>query len=143
MQSVWLWLGFIAWVGVIYYFGRTGFGRTNTQALIDRFRNHQRLWKFLDRHHGGFRALFHYVEFGACYAVLYFAMTGGRLHWDYAKGMGSWALSFALAFLDEMHQKRCGGRCFRRIDLLHSMLGSSLIMLTIFISLLRRSGYEG
>ena len=44
-----------------------------------------------------------------------------------------WGATCGLAYLDELHQKRSGGRCFRRVDLLHGVLGASLMMLFIFL----------
>lgn len=132
MFPVITWLAVIFWLGVIWFFGRAGFGRANSQAFIDRLKRHLRLWKLLDRHHGKFRAAFHYLEFGACYAILYAAISGGGFEWKYGSGLGVWGATCALAYLDELHQKRSGGRCFRRVDLLHSILGASFIMLLIY-----------
>jgi len=132
MSPVIAWLAVIFWLGVIWFFGRAGFGRANTQRLIDLLKHYRRLWEFLDKHHGKFRAAFHYIEFGACYAVLYAAVSGG-FAWHYGKGAAVWGATCGLAYLDELHQKRSGGRCFRRVDLLHSVLGASLIMLFIFL----------
>lgn len=129
----WLWLIVFFWVGVIYLFGRSGFGRANTQALIDKVKHHPALWAFLDRHHGKFRASFHYIEFGFCYAILYLALGAGNLRWGYGRGLAVWGITSILALLDEIHQKKRGGRCFRRIDLLHSILGAGLAMLLFFL----------
>ena len=134
IRTILLWLLAAIWLGVIYYFGRAGFGRANTQAIIDKVRNHPRLWTFLDRHHGKIRASFHYFEFGLCYAILYLAFTFGKIEWYYGRGFAAWFITGLLAFLDEMHQKKSGGRCFRRIDLLHSILGGSIVMLIFYLT---------
>jgi len=133
MRNLWLWIIVLFWGGVIYYFGGAGFGRAKTQALIDRFRKNPAIWNFLDRHHGKFRAAFHYFEFGLCFFILYLAVTAGSLEWSYLRGLGVWLVTGILAFLDELHQKRTGGRCFRRIDLFHSLLGDTLVMLLVFL----------
>ncbi len=132
MGNLLLWLLALLWGGAIYYFGRAGFGRADSQRWLDRLKNHPGLRAFFNRHHSKFRAAFHYVEFGAGYFILYFAASGGYIGWDYARGLGVWIATSVLAFLDELHQKASGGRCFRRIDLLHSILGASLIMLLCF-----------
>ena len=132
MERIFLWLVVGFWVAVIYYFGRAGFGRANTQALIDKCKKYPHLWGFLDRNHGKIRASFHYFEFGLCYLILFTALCGGRIEWHYARGFLVWLATGILAFLDEMHQKKSGGRCFRRIDLLHSILGATLVMLVLF-----------
>lgn len=134
LEKNWLWLAVVFWGGVIYYFGRAGFGRSSTQKIIDKAKHHPRLWNFLDRRHGQFRASFHYIEFGVCYVILYLAISGGRLEWFYGRGLGVWGATCLLALLDELHQKGSGGRCFRRVDLLHSILGASLVMLFFFIA---------
>ena len=89
MSPVIAWLAVIFWLGVIWFFGRAGFGRANTQRLIDLLKHYRRLWGFLDKHHGKFRAAFHYIEFGACYAALYAAVSGG-FAWHYGKGAAVW-----------------------------------------------------
>jgi VanZ like family len=132
MIKAW-WIIAVIWLGVIYYFGQAGFGRANSQALIDKLKKYPRLWLFFDRQHGNIRASFHYIEFGICYAVIFFTVCLGNLQWHYGKAFLAWFITCFLAFLDEMHQKGSGGRCFRRIDLLHSMLGASIVMLLFFI----------
>lgn len=132
MERLFLWMAVGLWLGVIYYFGRAGFGRANTQALIDKCKKFTRLWEFLDRHHGKFRASFHYIEFGLCYLILFTALGGGLIEWRYSRGLLVWLVTGILAILDEVHQKKSGGRCFRRVDLLHSILGATLVMLALF-----------
>jgi hypothetical protein len=123
------WILEIAWLALIYYFGTSAFGRAQTQRWIDRCKNRPRLWCALDRYHGTLRAAFHYVEFGGLYLVAYLAITRGRFRWRDDVAFILHAVTFVLAYLDELHQSRTAGRCFRRIDLLHSLLGATLALL--------------
>src|SRR5690606_6202060 len=87
--------------------------------------------QFFNRHHGFFRASFHYVEFSTLCVIAVGATTWGTFHitsfWPYA----AWAFTMVVAYLDELHQSRTPGRMFRRIDFMHSLLGASLAFLII------------
>jgi hypothetical protein len=123
----------VAWLGLIYYCGTSAFGRAQTQRLIDRCKNRERLWCTLNRYHGTLRAAFHYVEFGGLYFIGYLAMTRGSFRWRDDFGFALLAVMFVLAYFDELHQSRTAGRCFRRIDLLHSFFGSTLAFLLTYL----------
>ena len=123
----------IIWLGLIYYFGTSSFGRGQTQKIIDRYKGNPRVWQFLDKNHGTLRASFHYVEFGGLYFLIYFALTGGVFRWRYDFGFIDLGITFVLAYVDEVHQSRTAGRCFRRIDLLHSYFGGALAFLVTFL----------
>jgi len=130
--------------GLIWFLGTGRFGRAQTQAWIERLRSRPRLYAFVDRHHGKFRALGHYVEFGGLFLVLY---------WLYDTLWGSGRLSFAplpavviavscaaAALLDELHQLQSGTRQFRRVDFLHSCCGIAIACLVVQYQALLR-GY--
>lgn len=121
--------------GVIYYLGGGGFGRAQTQGWIDRFRRHPRIYTFLDRHHGKFRASAHYFEFGGLYLILYWlwdAVDGGGWHFrPGAAAVIALTCVFA-AWLDEMHQLQSGTRQFRRVDFLHSCCGIAIAAAIVY-----------
>lgn len=133
-------------LAVIWYLGGGQFGRSQTQAWIDRVRRMPRLYGWLDRHHGKFRASVHYVEFGGLFLVLYWlgdaVLWGGEreprmtFRWSLA-GVAA-AVSVVAAFLDEMHQLQSGTRQFRRVDFLHSCCGVTLAMGIVYIQSLAR-----
>ena len=127
------WIALAFWILFIAYCGTRRFGRAQSQQWIDTVKQKPRLWKFLDAYHGQFRAAFHYLEFGGLFLLLYLALSQGHLHWAPARGYATWAISCVIAVLDEWHQSRTAGRCFRRIDLLHSFLGATLPMLGVAI----------
>ncbi|MBX3729092.1 MAG: VanZ family protein [Candidatus Sumerlaeia bacterium] len=122
-------------VALIWYLGGGSFGRAQTQAWIERVRSMPRVYGFLDRHHGKFRASAHYVEFGGLFLILYwvwdlFLGPGGLAWWPARAGILAVACA-AAAWLDEMHQLRSGTRQFRRVDFLHSCCGIALAALAI------------
>jgi hypothetical protein len=124
-----------ALLGLIWYLGTGKFGRSQTQAWIDRVREHPRLFAFLDRHHGKYRAAGHYVEFGGLFLVLYWlqdALVGdGLMDFRVSRALIVAGICTATALLDELHQLRSGGRQFRRVDFLHSCCGIALAALII------------
>ncbi|GAB4320417.1 MAG: hypothetical protein Kow0059_14750 [Candidatus Sumerlaeia bacterium] len=113
------------WILLIYYFGTSPFGRSGTQNWIEAFRDNEKVYDFLNSHHGFFRAAFHYVQFGGLYYLLYLTINGGSFHWATGRAWLALVLSCVGAYLDEWHQSRQAGRCARKIDLLHSCLGAS------------------
>jgi VanZ family protein len=127
------WILGIVWLALIYYFGTSPFGRAQTQRWIDRCKNRPRLWCALDRYHGTLRAAFHYVEFGGLYLVAYLTLTRGSFRWRDDLAFILLAATFVSAYFDELHQARTAGRCFRRIDLLHSLLGATLALLLTYL----------
>jgi len=131
-----------ALLGIIWYLGTGRFGRAQTQAWIDRVRDHPRLYALLERHHGKFRAAGHYFEFGGLYLVLYWLYDGlwarSGLRFELGPAITIAAVCAIAAYLDELHQLRSGTRQFRRVDFLHSLCGISLAAATIqYQSLLR------
>lgn len=122
-------------IAVIWYLGTGRFGRSQTQEWIDRVRAHPRLFAFLDKHHGKFRAAGHYVEFGGLFLVLYWCwdaiLSEGTFSWQPIPALAIAAVCVVAAWLDEMHQLRSGTRQFRRVDFLHSCCGISLAALAI------------
>ncbi len=129
------WTVLIFWIGLIYFFGTAKWGRAGTQALIDRCRSNPRVHGFLNRYHGRLRAAFHYFEFGGLTLIVYGLLGRQAGHplfaWDGARAAITGTLAAAAAVLDEVHQLRSGGRCFRLVDYLHSCCGISLALLVI------------
>jgi VanZ family protein len=123
------WVALFFWLVFIAYCGTRRFGRAQSQQWIDTVKSKPALWKFLDAYHGHFRAAFHYVEFGGLFLLLYLALSQGNLDWSFARGHATWAICCIVAVLDELHQSRTAGRCFRPIDLLHSFFGATLTLL--------------
>lgn len=136
-MDVVIWGGAALVVAVlIYYFGTERFGRNATQRWIDRMHASPRLAAcaaWCDRHHGGLRAAFHYVEFGGLTLVLVGVATLGSFRFDTPWPFLAWALACVGAYADEVHQARTPGRCFRRIDFLHSLLGATLMLALLFV----------
>jgi len=130
-----LWILLIAWICMIAYFGTGKWGRTQTQRLIDRARDSPSLHAFLDRHHGKFRASFHYIEFGGLTLILYglFSSLGGHpfTTWGVWRAGGAGVLAAGAALADELHQRTSSSRRFRAVDYLHSCCGISLALLAI------------
>jgi len=133
-------LGALAWM--IWYLGGGSFGRAQTQAWIDHLRAMPRLYVFLDRNHGKFRAAMHYVEFGGLFLALYWlqdaAIGGGEFAF---RGLPSAIIAVACAvaaLLDEMHQLKSGTRQFRRVDFLHSCCGIAIAMALVFLQSVAR-----
>ncbi len=130
-------IALIAILGVIWFLGSGKFGRNQTQAWIDRVKNTPRLFQFLNKHHGKFRAAAHYFEFGGLFLVLFWLqdaiLAEGRLVWNpLAAGIIA-VISAVGAYLDEVHQLQSGTRQFRREDFLHSCCGiciAAAMMLT-------------
>lgn len=121
---------------LIYYFGTERFGRGGTQRWIEALRaspRGARLALWCDRHHGRLRAGFHYVEFGTFTFVLIALATRGTFRFDTLWPYLAWAASCGVAYLDELHQSRTPGRCFRRIDFLHSLFGATLMLAFLFL----------
>lgn len=132
---MWILILLLGWLGMIFYFGRGKWGRSQTQEIIDRLKATPGVRAFLDRHHGKLRASFHYVEFAGLTLILYGLLGSFGRHpfsdwaaWRAAAaGLGS-ALG---ALLDELHQLTSGTRQFRFVDYLHSCCGISLALLFI------------
>src|SRR5690606_32347750 len=101
---------------VIWLLGSGRFGREGTQRLIDRFRAVPAVHRFLNRHHGTLRASGHYVQFGGLFVVLYWladsAAGEGRFSFRWLIAVPCAFVSFAAAYLDELHQLRSGKRMF-------------------------------
>ncbi|MEQ8821489.1 MAG: VanZ family protein [Sumerlaeia bacterium] len=121
--------------GLIFWLGSGRFGRSQTQAWIDRLRARPKVFAFFDRHHGAFRALAHYVEFGGLFLILYWCWDGwfgdGRFTWHPLRA-GIVAAACALAaYLDEVHQLQSGSRQFRRVDFLYSLCGIAIAALIV------------
>jgi hypothetical protein len=112
------------------------FGRAQTQAWINRFSRNPRVYAFLDRHHGKFRAAVHYIEFGGLYLLLYWlydaAFLRARLEFLPIPTVVIALICAVAALCDELHQLRSGTRCFRRIDFLYSCLGISLAAAIVY-----------
>ena len=127
----------IALAGLIYYLGSGSFGRAQTQAWIDQFRRMPRLYKFLNRHHGKFRAAMHYVEFGGLFLVLYWlsdvALGAGNLDFRWVPAAALWLVCALAALLDEYHQLQSGTRQFRRVDFLHSCCGITIALAIVYL----------
>ncbi len=125
----------IVLVGIIWFLGTGRFGRAQTQAWIDRVRSHPKLFAFLDKHHGKFRASVHYFEFGGMFLVLYWCADawfgGGEWTWRPLQGLGIAAVCALAAHLDELHQLKSGTRQYRRVDFLHSCCGISIAALLV------------
>lgn len=122
-------------LGVIWYLGTGKFGRAQTQAWIDRAREHPRLFALLDRHHGKFRAAGHYVEFGGLFLVLTWltgAVRGTGMAWDALQSLVIAVVCIVAAYLDEKHQLMSGTRQFRREDFLHSICGVCIAGALVF-----------
>jgi hypothetical protein len=135
VNAVWAGLAMTV-VGLIYYFGSAGFGRSDTQRLIDGMRADPRLTAlacWFDRHHGRLRASFHYVEFGGLTFVLIGLVTGGTFAFTTVWPYVVWAGACVGAYFDEVHQSRNPGRCFRRIDFLHSLMGATGMLGLLFL----------
>ncbi len=135
-------LALLGMIGLIFWLGGGQFGRAQTQAWIDRVKGVPWLYRFLDYHHGKFRAASHYFEFGGLFFILY---------WVYDIFLGSGVYAFravpailialvcaAGAILDEWHQLKSGTRQFRRVDFLHSCCGISIAMAVVFYQSLWR-----
>ncbi|MGI8905924.1 MAG: VanZ family protein [Candidatus Sumerlaeaceae bacterium] len=124
-----------AMIVVIWYLGTGKFGRAQTQAIIDRMRNHPRLFTLLDRHHGKIRAAGHYFEFGGLFLVLYWLYDAlwahAQLRFDAVPAAIIATLCAIAALLDELHQLRSRTRQFRRVDFLHSCCGIALAALVL------------
>jgi hypothetical protein len=124
-----------ALLALIWYLGTGKFGRSQTQAWIDRVRDYPRLFAFLNKHHGKFRAAGHYFEFGGLFLVLYWLQD--TLTADHRLAFHPWrtlvvsGICAMVALLDELHQLSSGGRQFRRVDFLHSCCGIALAALII------------
>lgn len=131
-------------LAIIWYLGTGRFGRAQTQRWIDRVRSVPAFHRFLDRHHGKFRAAAHYLEFGGLFLVLYWCwdswLGDGRMAWHPARAAVVGAASAVAAWLDEVHQLRSGTRQFRREDFLHSLCGISLAAALILYQSLWRQG---
>lgn len=127
------WAAVAFWLVFIAYCGTRRFGRAQSQQWIDTVKHRPRLWTLLDAYHGHLRAAFHYLEFGGLFLLLYLALSQGNLNWLPARAYATWAISCIIAVLDEWHQSRTAGRCFRRIDLLHSFFGATLTLLAVAI----------
>ncbi len=125
----------ILWIAFIYFMGSPRFGRQGTQSWIDRAAMYPRLQAFLNRHHGRFRAGFHYVEYVTLTLLLYWSFNFGSWKWSDMRGAIAYLISCLCAYLDELHQSRTPGRCFRPIDFLHSLLGSTLALGAIRLSI--------
>ncbi len=135
MTILWIVLILAAWIAMIFYFGQGKWGRSQTQQLIDRLRAHPRIHAFLDRHHGKFRAAFHYLEFGGLTLLVYTGLTwwadGSLREWSDARGAVSGGIGALAALLDELHQKMSSTRQFRRVDYLHSLCGIAIALLLL------------
>lgn len=122
---------------IIWYLGGGSFGRAQTQAWIDRARRFPRLYAFLNKHHGKFRASAHYIEFGGLFLVLYWLydiiFSGGDFRFQWLPAIIIWIASAVAAYADEMHQLRSGTRQFRRVDFLHSCCGITIALAIIFL----------
>lgn len=129
---MWFYIGLVVvWLGLIYWGGTSRFGRGQTQLLIDRLRHKPRVHAFLDRHHGHIRASFHYLEFGPLSLLVYIVLNRGLGRWSWSSAAAALAICYVLAYLDEKRQQRTAGRQFRRIDLMHSILGATLMQVAI------------
>lgn len=132
----------IALIALIWYLGGGQFGRQQTQGWIDRLRRYPRLHAFLNRHHGKFRALPHYLEFGGLFLALYYFYdsTLGSREWrfDVLPAAVIALVAAAGAYLDEMHQLKSGTRQFRREDFLHSCCGIAIAAAAVFYQSLLR-----
>ena len=117
-------------LGIIWFLGTGRFGRAQTQAWIDRVRAHPRLFRWLDKHHGKFRAAGHYFEFGGLFLILYWLYDAIAHHGHFRFAVMPTVIialiCMVAAYLDEMHQLKSGTRQFRRVDFLHSCCGISL-----------------
>lgn len=120
---------------LIWYLGSGRFGRNQTQGWIDRLRSQPKVWAFLDRHHGKFRASAHYFEFGGLFLVLYWCWESwfgtGAWDWNPARGAVIAVACAVAAYLDEVHQLKSGTRQFRRVDFLHSLCGIAIAALIV------------
>ena len=129
-------------VFLIWLLGGSRFGRAQTQSWIDRTRRLPWLHRFLDRHHGKFRAAGHYVEFGGLFLVLYWIYdvfaSSGQFLWSPLPAAVIWVICAVSAILDELHQLRSGTRQFRRVDFLHSCLGITIAAALVFLQALLR-----
>lgn len=134
-----------ALAALIYFLGGGQFGRAQSQAWIDRTRQHPRVHAFLDRHHGKFRAATHYFEFGGLFLVLYWlydrVRTGGEWQFSTAATIVIALICAGAAYLDELHQLRSGTRQFRKIDFVHSCLGISVAAIMVFIQAAVRGNF--
>lgn len=127
-----IWIALSGWVAFIFFMGGGGFGRGSTQKWIDRLRSSPRLFAFLDRRHGVLRAAFHYVEFATLTLLLYWAFGAGEWLWSERRALVVYAVGFVCAYADELHQSRIPGRQFRRIDFVHSLMGSTLALAALY-----------
>lgn len=129
-------------MALIWYLGGGQFGRGQTQRWIDRAGRWPRLHRFLDRHHGKFRASAHYVEFGGLFLVLYWLFDvlfrNGLLIFEIIPALIIALISVLAAYLDELHQLKSGTRQFRREDFLHSCCGVSMAMAAVLYGTLIR-----
>ena len=133
-MPLWPWLIAAAWIVMIFVMGGSPrFGRRGTQRWIDAVKGMPRLNKFLNRHHGAFRAGFHYVEFIGLYLALYWAVSRGSWQWHYGWGLGIFVAACVYAYIDETHQARTPGRMFRRIDFMHSLMGVAIGLAVVFL----------
>lgn len=135
-------LALILVVSVIWYLGGGQFGRSQTQRWINRAGRWPRLHRFLDRHHGKFRAAAHYFEFGGLFLVLYWLwdvlFRDGRYVFEMIPALIIAMISVFAAYLDEMHQLKSGTRQFRREDFLHSCCGVAIAMAIVLHATLLR-----
>ncbi len=124
-----------ALIGLIWFLGTGRFGRAQSQAWIDRLRSHPRVFAFLDRHHGKFRASVHYFEFGGMFLALYWCADawfgGGDWTWRPLWGVAIACGCALAAHLDELHQLKSGTRQYRRVDFLHSCCGIAIAALIV------------
>ena len=124
------------WAIFIFFMGTSRFGRSGTQSWIDRLESHASIHAFLHRHHGKFRAAFHYVEFTTLTVLLYWALGRERWEWSPGRALLAYSVSCACAYLDELHQSRTPGRMFRKIDFLHSLFAATLAVVGIYCAIL-------
>ena len=114
-------------LGLIWYLGSGKFGRAQTQSWIDQARSHPRVFDWLNRHHGKFRAASHYFEFGGLFLVFYWLYDSLWAHANMAFNLPAASIIAVVcalaALLDELHQLQSGTRQFRREDFLHSCCG--------------------
>lgn len=134
----WIFLAIAAfWGAVIYLGGSSKFGRDETQKWIDTLLKRpggRGLARFLNRRHGMFRASFHYIEFGALCAISVGVVTLGTYEMDRPLAILAYGFTCLCAYLDELHQAKTPGRQFRRIDVMHGILGASLVYFGLILS---------
>ncbi|MCB2154168.1 VanZ family protein [bacterium] len=121
---------------IIWVLGSGSFGRAQTQAWIDRVRSRPKIYEWLNRHHGKFRASAHYIEFGGLFLISYWCWDSwfgdGILAWHPWRAVIIGVIAAIGAYMDEIHQLRSGTRQFRRVDFLHSLCGISIAAWIMF-----------